>query len=135
MPEFSNKNQNFQYEGEDHTMEFDPQDIEKNKVLSSLAYLGILFFLPLVGCPDSKFGKFHANQGLVLFLAEVIFGAIGNLIRVVLLLVPFVGGAMATLINTVIGIVFVVALVMGLVNTLNGKAKEIPIIGKIKLIS
>jgi hypothetical protein len=40
---------------------FDQADIEKNKTMAGLAYL--LFFLPLVACPDSPFGRFHANQG------------------------------------------------------------------------
>ena len=46
-------------------------DIEKNKVVSALAYLGILFFLPLVAAPESKSGKFHANQSLVILLFSV----------------------------------------------------------------
>lgn len=40
---------------------FEAEDIEKNKVLSAVAYL--LFFIPLLAAPDSKYGKFHANQG------------------------------------------------------------------------
>ncbi|NLA78908.1 MAG: hypothetical protein GX845_05135, partial [Erysipelothrix sp.] len=41
---------------------FTQEDIEKNKTMAGLAYL--IFFLPLVAAPESKFGKFHANQGL-----------------------------------------------------------------------
>lgn len=53
----------------DITQQFAPEDIQKNKVISALSYLGILFFLPLVAAPESRFGKFHANQSLVLMLA------------------------------------------------------------------
>ena len=45
----------------DITQQFAPEDIQKNKVISALSYLGILFFLPLVAAPESRFGKFHAN--------------------------------------------------------------------------
>jgi len=37
----------------------DPADVEKNKVMAGLAY--ILFFLSPIACPDSKYGKVHAN--------------------------------------------------------------------------
>ena len=49
---------------------FDPADIEKNKTMAGLAYL--IFFLPLIVCPDSKYGKFHANQGLLLLITSIV---------------------------------------------------------------
>ena len=52
----------------DYTQQFHPQDISDGKAMSILAYFGILFFLPLVVCPQSRFGRFHANQGLILLL-------------------------------------------------------------------
>ena len=54
----------------DTTAEYDAQDIEKNKVMAVLAY--ILFFIPLLAAKDSKFARFHTNQGLVLFLGGII---------------------------------------------------------------
>ena len=61
---------------------FDKEDVEKNKVMAGLAY--IIFFLPLIACPDSAFGRFHANQGLLLF----IFGVVGSFL---LGLIPIIG--------------------------------------------
>ena len=55
----------------DFTGYFDQMDIENNKIISGLSYLGILFFLPLVAAPNSRFGKFHANQSLVLLISSV----------------------------------------------------------------
>ncbi len=100
---------------------FDPQDIEKNKVMAGLAY--ILFFLPLVVCPESKFGKFHANQGLVLLIA----GVVGS---IVLSLIPIIGWILLPL----FGIAVTVFVILGLVNGLTGKDKSLPLIGKIKII-
>ena len=100
---------------------FDQTDIDKNKTMAGLAY--IIFFLPLVACPDSRFGKYHANQGLVLLLFSI-FGSI------VLGLIPILGWILLIFFPILI-IVFVV---MGLLNGLNGKAKELPVIGKIKLL-
>lgn len=103
------------------TPEFTPEDIEKNKVVSALAY--IFFFLPLIVCADSPFGKFHANQGLLLLITSLV-------INIVLSLIPIIGWILLWLIDIAI---FVFA-IMGLVNTLNGKAKELPIIGKWRII-
>ena len=71
----------------DTTAEFDSKDIADNKVMAVLAYIGILFLIPLLAAPNSRFARFHTNQGLVLFLAEVVLGTAGG----VLGLIPFVG--------------------------------------------
>lgn len=100
---------------------FDPEDIEKNKVVSALAYL--IFFLPLIVCPDSPFGKFHANQGLILLI--VAFA--GN---VILNIIPVLGWILGVLFSLAI----LTLIILGLVNTLNGQAKELPVIGKFTII-
>ena len=106
----------------DHTEEFDAADIEANKVLAAIGYLGILFLVPLLAAPNSKFAKFHANQGLVLCIADFILG--------VLQLIPVI----RIIADIVIGIPLFVMHIMGIVNTANGKAKELPFIGGIQII-
>ena len=50
----------------DTTSEYDPQDIEENKFMAILAYFGILVIIPILAAKDSKFARFHSNQGLIL---------------------------------------------------------------------
>lgn len=100
--------------------DFTTEDIEKNKVIAAIAY--IIFFLPLIICPDSQFGKFHANQGLLLLIAAVV----GN---IVLGFIPVIGWVLIPLLSIA---VFIVG-IMGLVNAATGKAKEIPVIGKYRI--
>lgn len=100
---------------------FDQADIEKNKTMAGLAY--IIFFLPLVACPDSPFGRFHANQGLVL----LILGVAGSII---LTIIPVLGWIVLPFFSLFI----LVLVIVGLVNGLGGKAKELPLIGKFRLI-
>lgn len=99
---------------------FITEDIEKNKVIAAIAY--IIFFLPLIICPDSPFGKFHANQGLLLLSAAIV----GN---IVLGFIPVIGWILIPLLSIA---VFIVG-IMGLVNAATGKAKEIPVIGKYRI--
>ncbi len=106
----------------DRTAEFEADDINTNKVISALAYFGILFFLPLVSCPASKFGRFHANQGLLLLITSVVSTIVYS--------VPILGWIVGALLNLAIFILFL----FGLINTLNGNAKELPFIGSIKII-
>ena len=100
---------------------FDKEDVEKNKVMAGLDY--IIFFLPLIACPDSAFGRFHANQGLLLF----IFGVVGSFL---LGLIPIIGWILLP----VLGLLTLVIGIIGLVNGLNGNAKELPVIGKFRII-
>lgn len=100
---------------------FDPADIDKNKTMAGLAYL--IFFLPLIACPDSKYGKFHANQGLLLLIASIVGSMVLGMIPVIgWILLPFY-----TIVILVFGI-------MGLINGFGGKAKTLPIIGKYTII-
>ena len=109
----------------DTTAEYDPQDITENKLYAILAYIGPLVIVPLLveQAKKSKFARFHANHGLILLIVEVIARFIGWIIPVIGTLVAFVAG-IAALILAVIGII----------NVCNGKAKELPIIGKYKLL-
>ncbi len=107
----------------DRTAEYSPEDVNTNRIFAVLSYLGFLFIIPLIAVPDSKFARFHANQGLVIFIAE--------LISSLLYLIPFIGwiaGAAA-------GILLTVLSVMGIVNSIQGKAGELPVIGKYKILN
>ena len=114
---------------ENTTVESQPAKENLNgtvKVMSALAYLWILFFLPLVVCPDSKFGRYHANQGLVLLLAAVVVNVIGA----VLSLIPAVGWILQLILNVaMLGLT-----ILGIVNVCNGETKPLPIIGGLTLI-
>jgi uncharacterized membrane protein len=101
----------------------DPADVEKNKVVSALAYLGILFFLPLVTDKDSKFGKFHANQGLILLIVSVAS-------NIILPMIPVIGWIAWPIVSIAVLVFFV----MGIMNALNGKMTPLPLIGNFTLI-
>ncbi|MBQ2708036.1 MAG: zinc-ribbon domain-containing protein [Clostridia bacterium] len=97
----------------DITDQFDAADINDNKVMSILCYLGWLILIPLLAS-KSRYVKFHANQGLILFIAGF------------LSIIPLVGW--------VISIVAFILAILGIINAVNGRAKQLPIIGKFSLI-
>lgn len=123
----------------DSTSSFDKNDIEKNKVLCAVSYISILFFLPLVACPESRFGKFHANQALILLIASAIIGAAGGTITQIWWALPFLPDFIKTIVGSALSFVFwavpVAGMVFGIVNAAQGKAKELPLIGKFNLVN
>ncbi|NMB32923.1 MAG: hypothetical protein GX992_01600 [Clostridium sp.] len=112
---------------------FEQEDIQKNKAIAALSYL--IFFLPFLVCPESKYAKFHANQALLVFIANL--G--GNIvIRVFLGLVlgsiPFLGWFIRVLLASFYGVFIFILIVMGIINAINGEAKKLPLFGEINLL-
>ncbi|MBU2025923.1 MAG: hypothetical protein ABIC19_03755 [Patescibacteria group bacterium] len=89
------------------------KDVEENKLFAALGYLGILFLIPLLAKKESPYAQFHAKQGMVLFIV----GFVSSFI----IWIPVIGWA--------IGICLLVLFIMGLINALTGKTKELPVIG------
>ena len=113
----------------DRTAEFDQADMEKNKVMSILAYIGLLWLIPFFAAKDSKYARFNTNQGLLLFLVELV----SSIVETVLGGIPVLG-IIISIVCFVIGIVCLVYAILGIVNVCKGKAKEIPFIGHFTLI-
>ena len=114
------------------------QIIEEGKIFALLAYLGILCLVPLLAKKDNKFAYYHAKQGLVLFIAEVI-------LFLVLGIGGFIIGMIASMIHGMLGAIFgmlfgllwlavvlgsLAISIIGIVQSLNGKYWEIPVLGK-----
>lgn len=126
--------------GADHTSEFDPQDIAANKVYGIIACFGILFFVPLVAAPQSKYGKFFANQGLLLLITSFAAGIVSSIVGGILGGISSIGsiffifGILSGLISFVLWALPFVLFIMLLINAAGGKAKELPVIGKFTII-
>ncbi len=95
----------------------DSGDVEKNKGMAVLSYIGILVLIPLLAARESKFAKFHAKQGLVLLIAWVINGVITA--------IPMIGW----IVGPIIWLLLLILAIMGIVNALGGKYAKLPVIG------
>ena len=101
------------------------QDIKNNKMVAGLSYL--VFFLPLLLRPHSAFCRFHANQALVLW----IFIAANIALRMFLIFFPLFGRVLFY----IIGIFLLCLMASGMISAFSGKAKKIPVIGGVRLLS
>ena len=131
---FEQKLQNFN-NTEDTTEQFEEQDIQNNKVMAALAYFGILVLIPILAAKESKFARFHANQGLILLIAAIILGFANMVMSTVILAISWRLWWLSSIISFCIGAVCLILFIIGIVNVCNGKAKELPIIGHFHILT
>ena len=117
----------------DTTGEYDKNDIEQNKIMAVLAYFGILVLVPILAAKESKFARFHANQGLVLTIGGFAYGIISAIASAIAMAISKIFFFIPLLLSLVSLAIFVLSII-GIVNAVQGKAKELPIIGKIKIL-
>ena len=117
----------------DTTTEFDKADIEQNKAMSILAYFGPLVLIPIFAAKNSKFARYHSNQGLVLLLAAIAYGIVYGILSTIIYAISWRLGFIVSIIGLV-SILFTVLAIIGIINAVNGRAKELPIIGKYRIL-
>ncbi|MDR0490421.1 MAG: hypothetical protein LBH28_04150 [Oscillospiraceae bacterium] len=116
----------------DETAGMDPADIQQNRAMGGVAYF--LFFLPLVVCPQSKYGRFHANQSLLLLILDVAVVIVNIILSAIFLGISWRLYWLVSITSLLLWLGIAAFYVIGLINGFSGKAKELPVIGKIRLI-
>ena len=101
------------------------EDIQTNKNISLLSYLFCLFLIPRFTRKNSKFAQYHVNQGLTLFLVEIA----GSIVFSILEKLPLIGFVF-TIAKYAFNLATLVLTFLGLLNVSQGKAKQLPFIGK-----
>lgn len=117
----------------DTTSEFDSADITENKVMAIMSYLGIFVLIPIFAAKESKFAQFHANQGLALLIASIAYGIAYGILSAIIMLISQALFSLVGLLGFV-GWAFLALAIIGIINAASGKAKELPIIGKIRIL-
>ncbi|SES92435.1 hypothetical protein [[Clostridium] polysaccharolyticum] len=123
---FDELKKDIQSNSADRTSEFAKEDIRANSAIAASAYIPLLFLLPFFIRPDSRFARFHANQGLILFILDAVLG----IARSTIFNLPFVRMP----VDLVVSLVTLGYFLYGFIHALNGKAKELPFIGRFNLI-
>ena len=104
-----------------------------DKAFGALGYVGILFLIPLLA-GKTEFTRFHANQGLVLFIADVASGIIIGILSAILGFIPIFGAILAGIISCLLGLAIFVLMILGIVHAVQGEMKPLPVIGGITII-
>ena len=126
--------------GREETDRFDAGDIQNNKIMAVLSYIGILVLVPIFAAKNSPYARYHANQGLLLLLAGVIWGMFYSIVAVCLtilsLFIPFLWMISFAVISIlgILSLVFLALAIYGIVNAATGKAKPLPVLGRFSLL-
>lgn len=94
-------------------------DTKTTGIVAYLTWIGLLIAF-LAG--DKEGAKFHINQSLVLVLA--------SLISSVVAVIPFIGW----IVGGIASIFIFVCWIIGFIGAIQGEEKEVPLLGKIKII-
>ena len=127
-------------ETEDHSKEFTGEEQKKYKTSSMICYLPIvpLYFIITGKYKTSNYLRFHVIQGFNATLAWVIVFFLTGLLKTVfrtdsLIVIHTVPGWVRLISYLLYGICFAFTFI-GLINTANDLSKELPVIGKIRII-
>lgn len=91
--------------------------LDSKLLLASLSYIGVLVLVPLLSRSSSvPFVRFHAKQGLMVFVGEVL---------------ALIASAWAPSLGGLLFVLMLVASIMGLFTSLRGEQRYIPGIGAI----
>lgn len=110
----------------------DKKDAADNKVMAILAYIIVL--IPLFAARDSVFARYHTNQGLILAILGIIYAVALNVISSLLILVSWRLALSVTGILGLVGWVFLVFCIIGIVNVCKGEMKPLPLIGGFRIL-
>ena len=104
---------------------FDAATVEAGKTFAILGYalsfVGLPFFLVPVITRDNAYSLYHAKQSMMIWLAGIIVSVV-SVILTVICIGPIVGlvGALGLLVLNI----------LGLLQSVNGEAKPLPLVGK-----
>lgn len=124
----TDKNNNFLNDN-DITGSFDTDDIVQNKTLAAIGYIPVLFLVPLLAAPNSRFARFHANQGLILTLASIALYIAKAVIGNIFSYIPLVRLFVPSVINIVASVVVLAYIIIGMITAASGKGRKLPFIG------
>lgn len=114
---------------------FPPQMKRDNtKIFSILSYIWMLFIVGLLVEPDNPKIRFHANQGLVLFLLWLILRLLVKLFKMYFKFIPILGKIASFYVSAAVYLVLIVYTIIGIVNVINDEQKPLPYIGRFTLI-
>ena len=113
--------------------ECNKRDVGNSRIIAVLAYLGILVVVPFLVEKKTEFVRYHVGQGITLFMLEVIYGIVYQFLTAAVLLISWRPYFIVRIVGCT-AVIFPVFALIGIMNVVNGQEKELPVIGKIRLM-
>lgn len=110
----------------------DQKDVADNKFMAYFAY--ILVLVPLLVERNSKFVRYHTNQGLVLAIIGVIYMIAMRILSSVLFTISWRLALSGAGIFGLLGWAFAAWSIIGIIHVYKGETKPLPLIGGIQIL-
>lgn len=107
--------------------------VKKGKVMAFLSYTGILVLIPWFVEKENPFVRFHARQGMLVFLSEIVLGIFAMISLMIFMNISFVVGGVLLTVLSISNMVLCIIAIKGMVHAVKGQVKELPLIGKINI--
>lgn len=119
----------YQYEEE----KFHKEDVQRNKVMAVLSYIGILVLIPLLaGNKSSEYVQQHLNQGISLWVASLIVDVITDGSFLGYRLFYHHGWGLSVL-GDIVSFVLLILAILGIISACKGTKKPLPVVGSIRI--
>ena len=102
-------------------------EIQDGKTMAILAY--IFFLIPLLAARDKKFAMFHTEQAIALWIAFIVIYIAAIILNIVVAQISSSLACVISILTFLPWLAYVVLWIMGLINAVGGKVKELPVIG------
>ena len=121
------------------------KEIKEGKSIAWLSYFGLLALIPYFAQKDNKYTHAHAIRGLNLLIVDIAWGVLMGILTSVIKIeqtsyilgYPYTYAATPWWLSLIsaAGYIFIcVVSIMGIVYSCQGKVKDLPLVGKIKII-
>jgi len=104
-------------------------DVANGRVLAAVAYLPGLCFLSLFAAPENRYVGFHARQGFLLFLVEVIVWVAFGIYDASLGRIPILGFLVGAALRFGIGFTLLGTTLYGMLKGATGEMIRMPFLG------
>lgn len=123
---------------------YSKEEINDGKFMSVLAYLGILALIPYFAEKKNKYVRYHAIQGMNFMVVCVGYSILTSILSAIIKVnrcftywgyescVKATPGWLSVIL-WLVGIPLTVFCIMGIVYACQGKTKELPLVGKVKI--
>ena len=102
-------------------------EIEDGKMMAILAY--VFFIVPLLAARDKKFAMYHTEQAIALWIAFILIYIVITILTIIVNQISSTLGCVVSILGILPWLAYVVLWIMGLMNAIGGKIKELPLIG------
>lgn len=131
---------------EDTTKDYSKKDVNDNKGLALLSYLGPFALIPYFYNKNSKYVKYHAIQGMNLLIIWIIFSIVSGLLYTIKYTKScehYLGGVITNCVKVtpwfikfpldIISLILFAISILGVIYAITGQAKKLPLVDKVTI--